>query len=67
MVPIPQRQAGWARPLRRRSAQMPTSGENATEKPPQYLTLIYQTNVDGAVLSLEAFRASDAARDALAK
>ena len=46
---------------------VPTSGENATEKPPQYLTLIYQTNADGAVLSLEAFRASDAARDALAK
>jgi hypothetical protein len=44
-----------------------TSSQNATEKPPQYMTLIYQTNADGAVLSLEFSRASDAARDALAK
>ena len=46
---------------------VPTSGETATERPPQFLTLICQTNAEGAVLSLEASRASDAARDALAK
>lgn len=44
-----------------------TGGENVTEKPPQYLTLIYKTNADGEVLSLEASRTSDASRDALAK